>query len=120
MNVDRNHTGITLRRLRGSDERAVEELAQLDSKPRPEGDLLGIEVEGRLLAAASISSGTTIADPFSRTAEIRALLELRIAQLRLREPARSGSGIRNRSRAALPGSPPGAGGKLLTLPVRST
>lgn len=118
MNIDHNQSGLTLRRLGAADKPAVERLAQLDSEQRLDGDLIGAEVEGRLLAAASISSGKTIADPFSRTAEVRALLELRIAQLKRRESAPSRVGFRNRSRASLAGSPPGAGGKLLTLPIR--
>ena len=48
--------------------------------------MLGVEVEGRLLAAISIETGEVIADPFSRTSELRALLKLRAAQLE--QPAR--------------------------------
>ena len=103
--------GIVIRRLGGEDLAAVARLAQLDSSPPPEGALLGAEIEGRLLAAISLATGESIADPFSRTGELRALLELRAAQLR-----RRGKGHRRlrphspqpRARAALAGSPPGA------------
>jgi hypothetical protein len=105
------HTdGISIRRLGRDDLAEVERLAQLDSRRPPEGALLGVEIEGRLLAAISLTTGESMADPFSRTGELRALLELRAAQLRRRENRRGrllpvpGP----KSRAALAGSPPGA------------
>lgn len=111
--------GITIRRLGPSDEAAIERLAQVDSNERPEAPLMGAEVEGRLLIAMSIETGESVADPFSRTEELRALVGIRVAQIKGRRPAgkrswRSGG----RSRGAIGASPPGAGGKLLTLPVR--
>ena len=81
--------------------RHVERLAQLDSRRPPEGALLGVEIEGRLLAAISLATGESIADPFSRTGELRALLELRAAQLRRRENGR------RRLRVTCPGPRPG-------------
>jgi len=115
-----NTTGITIRRLGPGDEAALERLAQLDSGRRPMAPLLGAEIEGRLLVATSIPTGESIADPFSRTDELRALVGVRIVQLK------GGDGKRGRrfkparfhSRGAPGASPPGAGGKLLTLPVR--
>ncbi len=103
--------GLVIRHLDGDDLAAAKRLAQLDSTPLPEGDLLGALVEGRLLAAISLTSGESIADPFSRTAELRALLELRAAQLRRRVNGhrRVRRDLpRPRPRAALAGSPPGA------------
>jgi hypothetical protein len=104
-------TGVNIRRLGGDDLAAVERLAQLDSRRAPEGPLLGAEIEGRLLAAISLVSGESVADPFSRTAELRALLELRAAQLRRRQnggrPSPLPSGAPESS-PALAGSPPGA------------
>ncbi len=83
------HTdGISIRRLGDGDRADVERLAQLDSRHPPEGALLGVAVEGRLVAAISLATGESIADPFSRTGELRALLELRAAQLRGRENGR--------------------------------
>ncbi len=80
--------GISIRRLGDDDRAEVERLAQLDSRRPPEGALLGLAVEGRLVAAISLATGESIADPFSRTGELRALLELRAAQLRRRENGR--------------------------------
>jgi hypothetical protein len=104
------HTdGINIRRLVDDDLGRLERLAQLDSRRVPEGRLLGVEIEGQLLAAISLDTGESIADPFSRTAELRALLELRAAQLRRRENSRRRLPIaRLRARGALAGSPPGA------------
>jgi hypothetical protein len=108
--------GISIRRLGGDDLDAVERLAQLDSSRPPEGRLLGAEVEERLLAVISLDTGESVADPFSRTVELRALLELRAAQLRRRDQGRRERPPRHphpRARAALAGSPPGAPGWLI-------
>jgi len=102
---------ISIRRLGDEDLAAVERLAQLESRRPPEGTLLGVEIEGRLLAALSLASGESIADPFSRSSELRALLELRAAQLRRRENGRRRLPHhlpRPEARAALAGGPPGA------------
>jgi hypothetical protein len=120
MNHERTAT-MTIRWVGDADRAAVELLAQRDSAHSPDGALLGVEIGGRLVAVTSLADGHTISDPFSPTREARAMLELRAAQLR--HPARldgRGRGIRlrlpGRSRASLPASPPGAGGRLLTLP----
>ncbi len=76
---------LTIRRLDPSDQTALARLAQLDSRAAPQSPLVGAEVEGRLLAAVSVQTGEVIADPFSRTGELRALLELRASQLRRRD-----------------------------------
>ena len=104
--------GISIRRLGGDDLAEVERLAQLDSRRPPEGALLGVEIDGRLLAAISLTTGESMADPFSRTGELRALLELRAAQLRRRENGRRRLPRplpHPKTRAALAGGPPGAG-----------
>ncbi len=119
METTQNINGLTIRRLGPGDETAVERLAELDSELRPQGRLMGIEVEGRLLVAASIETGKSVADPFVRTAELRTLLEVRIEQMKGRGKS-SRRRFRRESRrpGTLGASPPGAGGKLLTLPVR--
>jgi hypothetical protein len=113
---------VTIRPLDHSDadRRAIDELAERDSGRRPDGPALVAEVDGRLLAAISLESRAVLADPFARTDELRSLLELRAAQLRRHEarrrPRRGERRERTRARAALAGSPPGAGGKLLRIP----
>jgi hypothetical protein len=74
---------ITIRRLSSTDadRAALARLAELDSAHTLNGSALGAEVEGRLLAAISIDTGQVVADPFSRTSELRAMLKLRLAQL---------------------------------------
>lgn len=63
---------------------AIERLAELDSARTPSGPLLVAAIDGRLLAALPVAGGRAIADPFARTAELVALLELRVAQLNRR------------------------------------
>jgi hypothetical protein len=111
------NSAMTIRRmdLTEVDRAAVETLAARDSSDSLEGPVIGVEVEGRLLAALSLSGGDIVADPFSRTDELRAILELRAAHLRrrqtsdrrvLRIPGR-------RNRVAVAGGPPGS---VATLP----
>jgi hypothetical protein len=109
---------VTIRRLSEQDNGRIKLLAQLEGRQMSEGPWLGAEVEGQVLAATSLTTGETISDPFSRTAELRAMLELRAAQLRRRangQPRRFSLRRDGSSRAALPASPPGNGGRLLTL-----
>ena len=89
--------------LADADRDSVAELADLDSRRAPDGPVLGAEVEGTLLAAISLTTGDVIADPFSRTADLRPLLETRAVQLRRR---RSKPGLRlpRRSRPARRGT----------------
>ena len=84
------NTEITIRRVDLTDEDRAElaMLAERDSSAAPTGPVLGLEIEGSLLAAVSLSTGETIADPFSRTAELRNLLGLRVAQLHRRDGKR--------------------------------
>jgi hypothetical protein len=108
---------VTIRRLSEEDSDRIKLLGQLDGSHQPLGPWLGAEVDGRVLAAISLTTGETMSDPFSRTAELRAILELRAAQLRRRGDGGKRFSIRNPrgARAALPSSPPGSGGRLLTL-----
>ncbi len=107
---------ITIRRIdvTGDDQAALVRLADLDSHNRLEGPALGAEVDGRLLAAMSIETGEVIADPFSRTSELRAMLKLRLAQLDQRHGGRQHRSriFGPRSRPALGGSP---AGQIVTL-----
>jgi len=74
---------VTIRRAGSDDEAAVRRLADLDSTRVPDGPLLMAEIEGRAVAAISVLSGESFADPFLRTLELRRLLELRASQLLL-------------------------------------
>lgn len=76
---------FTIRRLGAADSAAVRRLADLDGSAVPGGPLLGADVEGRLLAVISLSSGLVVANPFSPTAELTDLLELRRHQLTARQ-----------------------------------
>ena len=72
---------VLIRAARGSDGRALARLAALDSASVPGGELLVAEADGELVAARSIDTGVAVADPFRRTADVAALLELRTGAL---------------------------------------
>jgi hypothetical protein len=78
--IDRNT--IEIRLLGLEDGAAVARLAELDTTEPPASPLLGAIVDGRLLAAHSVATGASIADPFRHTTEIRSLLAERASQLR--------------------------------------
>lgn len=80
-------TQVAVRRFGdlAADRAALQRLAELDSTAPLDGEVIGAELEGRLVAAISLGSGVMIADPFTRTAEIRSLLKLRRAQLQASE-----------------------------------
>lgn len=109
---------ITVRALHESDRAAMDALAGRDSTDAPEGEVLGAEIDGRLVAMLSLTDGAMVADPFSPTAAATELLNLRARQV----GAAGGRGrfprLRRRSvpraRGALAGSPPGSG-RLLRL-----
>jgi hypothetical protein len=71
---------VLIRAARGSDGPALEELAALDSASVPAGTLLVAEADGELVAALGAATGAHIANPFRRTADVVALLELRAAR----------------------------------------
>jgi hypothetical protein len=72
---------IEIRLLGLEDDAAVARLAELDTTEPPPSPLLGAIVDGRLLAAQSMATGLSMADPFRPTAEIRSLLAERARQL---------------------------------------
>jgi hypothetical protein len=114
---------IRIRPVGDEDRERVGQLAQLETKRPLEGPLLGASVGGRLVAAIAIESGESVADPFLPSAHARAMLELRASQLNVLDRHQNrGHLLRRRgrrARAALPASPPGAGGRLLALARRS-
>ena len=84
---------VTIRAATAHDEAALRRLADLDSTRVPDGPILMAEIAGRPVAAISVLSGDSFADPFVPTLELRRLLELRASQLHLssaREPRRRG------------------------------
>ena len=74
-------TEITIRMLFDDEDLPLARLAERDSAAVPAGRLLGAFVGGELVAARSITTGAEIADPFTRTDEVRALLKGRAKQL---------------------------------------
>lgn len=108
---------ITIRALGPDDEGAVRRLAGRDSARVPAGRLVGAMINGQLVAARSLSTGELIADPFVRTADVCALLDEHASRLNgtSQDQRRRGGFLRRRSRASLPSSPPGAGGRLVIL-----
>src|SRR5215218_5579418 len=88
---------VTVRRSASGDESALARLAALDSASPPRGPALIAEADSRVLAALPLGSGRPIADPFERTTEIVALLQLRAAQLSEAEGKERGLGERLRS-----------------------
>lgn len=81
---------ISIRRLNAetTDREALTRVAGRDSAAAPAGEILGAEIDGRLIAAISLDFGDLVADPFTETADARSLLELRAAQLGDRRPHR--------------------------------
>jgi hypothetical protein len=63
-----------IRLLTAEDSAEVARLAELDTASPPRQPLLGAIVKGRLVAAHSLATDESIADPFRPTAEIRHLL----------------------------------------------
>jgi len=95
---------LTIRRSRGGDLPALERLAQLDSAaPRAGGHLLA-EEDGELRAALPLDGGPAIADPFRRTEELVAMLELRVTRLADPREGERG-GLLTRVRALRPRPP---------------
>jgi hypothetical protein len=90
---------VSIRRAGPHDAPALHRLAALDSALPLGGEILLAEVGGEPRAALSLADGAAIADPFSPTAELVALLEMRRAQLR-------GAGPRGRGRRRLLRSAP--------------
>lgn len=78
---------VVVRYSTPADAPALARLAALDSSRPLRGPALIAEADSRPLAALPLGSGRPIADPFTPTAELVALLELRAAQLHAAEAA---------------------------------
>jgi hypothetical protein len=77
-----NSGSVTIRAAGTLDGAALRRVAQRDSRPVPEGELLVAEVDGELQAAIELATGEVIADPFRRTGELVRMLVLRRSLLR--------------------------------------
>ena len=82
---------IVIRRSAPGDAPAISELAALDDHEWGGGPALIGEVCGSIRAALPLDGGESFADPFYATEQLRALLELRAAQLG--RPARRRHGL---------------------------
>jgi hypothetical protein len=90
---------VLIRLARDEDAVALTRLAILDSALRPAGEVLIAEADGELVAARSVTTGTTVSDPFRPTADVLALLALRAKALAVpRIPVRERIGLRMRGR----------------------
>ena len=72
---------ISIHPATASDRPAVERLAALDSAAVPAGEVLIAEVGGEPVAAIEVATGSTVADPFRRTAGPVDLLTVRARHL---------------------------------------
>jgi hypothetical protein len=77
-----------IRYLGTDDSQELARLAELDTASPLHTPVLGAIVDGRLLAAHSLATGESIADPFSRTSELRSTLAQRARDLRGEQPGR--------------------------------
>jgi len=96
-------TQFAIRMLTADDRRALASLAGRDSARIPAGRLVGASIDDRLVAAHSITTGESIADPFVPTAHARILLADRADMLRRTDcggPPRRPRFFRRRDRAA--------------------
>jgi hypothetical protein len=75
---------VLLRFAGESDAAALEWLRQRDTSSLPPPPHLVAEVDGSILAARSLRTGETIADPFRHTAHLCRMLEVRAAHLERR------------------------------------
>ena len=72
---------VVIRRTTAADGPALSALSALDSAPMPLGSALVAEVAGVPRAVLPLDGGRAFGDPFARTDELVALLELRAAQI---------------------------------------
>lgn len=84
---------LAIRPATAEDTAVVARLAALDTAAVPTGALLLGVVDGAPLAAISVDTGAVVADPFSPTAGLVALLHQRAD--RLRAPAPRHRGVRD-------------------------
>jgi hypothetical protein len=84
---------VVIRRATSADGPALAALSALDAAPTPLGPALVAEVSGVPRAVLPLDGGRAFGDPFRRTEELVALLELRAVQLRREETPRERRGL---------------------------
>ena len=94
---------LRLRPAVDADMASLVRLARLDSSRPPAGAIFVAEDAGEIVAATSLDDGATIADPFRATAEVVALLKLRVEQMQPDAP-RGPRGSRRFLRRLRPGA----------------
>jgi hypothetical protein len=72
---------LVIRTATSADAAALQRLAALDSRRLAGGPHLLAELDGRAVAAVALGNGAVVADPFTRTDGIVALLRRRESQL---------------------------------------
>ena len=80
MRTSTDHT-LAIRVADDDDATAVRRLAALDDAPPLHGPVLLALVDGEAVAAASLSDGRVVANPFVPTADTVSLLSMRASQL---------------------------------------
>ena len=95
-----NSTALSIRTARHEDYVALYSLAALDSRLLPSQPLLVAEADGEIVAALSLQTGESIADPFRRTGGAVDMLRLRASQLASNRTAARGVLQRLRHRPA--------------------
>ena len=78
-----------IRFLGADDSDELARLAELDTTTPPPSPVLGGIVDGQLVAAHSLATGESIADPFQRTDELRSRLARRAGELDGGDPSRT-------------------------------
>ena len=81
-----NPRALTLRLATPDDAPRIARLAALDSSVPPAAPLLLAELDGEAVVAVSLLDLATVADPFRRTASVRAIAVARARQLLDRSP----------------------------------
>jgi hypothetical protein len=72
---------ISIRRAEATDQAALREVAERDSRLLPAGDLLVAVVGTEIRAVLSMHTGEAVADPFHPTAALVELLRIRARQI---------------------------------------
>ena len=92
---------VSLRHATTADDRALRNLAALESRSLPAGPFLVAEIDGELRSALSLSDGDVIADPFRHTAHLVELLHAHASSQAAERRRQRAVGRRRRPRLAL-------------------